>query len=267
MRTIKLCLKFYATSLKSTLEYRLEFVTSSLTILLFSVSMLVSIWILLDRFKVLQGWTLYEALFLYNLNTVAYGICAFLFYGPLVHLEEMVQRGEFDIVLVRPMNPLLYLVVTRPIYEFLGHMILGGAIFAVCFAHLNISLTTLKVVFLILDIGGAVLIYSASFLIVGALTFWIVKTYSIFDILTNSIEHLIDYPVSIYGKVVQGLFTFIIPFAFVNFFPARFFLDRKGDNMFNPILQYGTPLVGMVFFFLAYRLWKLGVKNYKSTGS
>lgn len=71
----------------------------------------VTIWILLDRFKVIKGWTLYQALFLFNLNIVAYGICGFIFYAPMVYMEQMVQRGEFDVVLVRPMNSLLYTIL------------------------------------------------------------------------------------------------------------------------------------------------------------
>jgi ABC-2 type transport system permease protein len=234
----------------------ISFVTKGLTI-----------WILLDRFKVIQGWTLYQALFLFNLNIVAYGICGFIFYSPMVYMEQMVQRGEFDVVLVRPMNSLLYTILGRPSYGYIGQLILGVGLFAICFTHLTIHVTLLKVIFLILDIGGAVLIHAALFLIVGTLTFWIVRTYSIFDVMTLSFDHLIDYPVSIYGKAIQGFLTFIIPMAFINFYPARFFLQRTGDNLFNPVLQYGTPAVGIVFFFLAYRLWKIGVNRYESTGS
>lgn len=144
---------------------------------------------------------------------------------------------------------------------------MGIGLFVICFTHLAINVTALKVIFLILDIGGAVLIHAALFLIVGTLTFWIVRTYSIFDVMTLSFDHLIDYPVSIYGKAIQGFLTFIIPMAFINFYPARFFLQRTGDNLFNPLLQYGTPAVGILFFFLAYRLWKIGVNRYESTGS
>jgi len=32
-------------------------------------------------------------------------------------------------------------------------------------------------------------------------------------------------------------------------------------------LQYGTPIVGLVMFFMAYQFWKIGVNKYESTGS
>jgi ABC-2 type transport system permease protein len=53
----------------------------------------------------------------------------------------------------------------------------------------------------------------------------------------------------------------------VNFYPVHYFLDKTGDNLFSPILQYGTPVVGIVLFFLAYQFWRIGVDKYESTGS
>jgi ABC-2 type transport system permease protein len=59
----------------------------------------------------------------------------------------------------------------------------------------------------------------------------------------------------------------VLPFAFVNFYPAHYFLDKAGGDLFFPVIQYGTPVVGIVFFLLAYQFWKVGVNKYESTGS
>ena len=105
------------------------------------------------------------------------------------------------------------------------------------------------------------------YLTVGTLNFWIVRTYSIFYALTWNFRNFINYPISIYGKFIQVLLTFVIPFAFINFYPVKYFLDKKGDTLFHPILQYGTPIVGIVLFLLAYKFWTMGVNRYESTGS
>jgi len=267
MRIAKLCIRFYSTALKNTFEYRLGALTDVFTQIIVYSALYISIWIIFDRFKIMQGWTLYEVLFLFNLNAVSNGISSFIFYSPIVYLEQMVQRGEFDIVLIRPMNPLVYTLLGRPTYYFIGHIILGTIIFAICFANLAIHVTLIKVIFLVIDIIGAVLIQSAMYVIIGSLAFWIVRIWSIFEIVTNSLNHMIDYPVSIYGKGIQAFLTFVVPFAFINFYPATYFLEKKGVNLFNPILQYGTPVVGIVSFLLAYKLWKIGVNRYESTGS
>lgn len=267
MGIINLCTRFYTTYLKSIFEYRLVFLADMFTNIITYSAMYLGIWILLDRFKVIQGWTFYEVMLLFNLNMVSYGLSSFIFRWPMLGLEQMVQRGEFDIVLIRPMNPLLYTILRRTTLAYVGHMILGTIVFAICFANLDIQWTLIKVIFLVFAIMGAVLIHSTMYLIIGKLSFWIVRTYSVFSTLMYSFRNFIDYPISIYGKVLQALLTFVIPFAFINFYPAQYFLDRKGDTLFHPILQYGTPVVGIVLFLLAYKFWTIGVNRYESTGS
>ena len=61
--------------------------------------------------------------------------------------------------------------------------------------------------------------------------------------------------------------TLILPFAFVSFFPAEYFLGKPESSIFPTFFQWGTPLVGLILFLLAYRLWSYGVDGYQSTGS
>jgi len=123
-----------------------------------------------------------------------------------------------------------------------------------------------KIVFLLAAILGAALIQAAILVIIGTMSFWLVKNTATYSLL-NCFNNFIDYPISIYNKSIQAFLTFVIPVAFVNFYPVHYFLDKTGDNLFSPILQYGTPVVGIVLFFLAYQFWRIGVDKYESTGS
>ena len=266
MRIIKLILRFYETALKRLFEFRFVTVMDILTLIMAYASGYLATWILLTKFHSIQGWTLYEVILLFNINMVAHGLGSFSFRWPMLDMERMTRQGDFDMALIRPMNPLVYTLLGRPTFAYFGNYILGAIVFVLCFTHLAIHITILKVAFLLLAILGASLIHSAIYLSVGALSFWVVKTGAVFSMI-NSLNNFTDYPITIYGKVIQVLLTFLVPFAFINFYPAYNFLDKQGGLLFSPVIQYGTPLVGMVFFFLAYRLWKLGVKNYKSTGS
>jgi len=99
------------------------------------------------------------------------------------------------------------------------------------------------------------------------ISFWIVQSLAIRDIFIHGIRRFVDYPISIYHRSIQVLVTFVIPFAFVNFYPVQYLLGGKDEVLFHPALQYGTPFVGIVLFVLAYRFWKIGINNYQSTGS
>jgi len=50
---------------------------------------------------------LYEVFLLFNINMVASGISGLFFSEPMRTMEQMVQQGDFDMVLIRPMNSLV----------------------------------------------------------------------------------------------------------------------------------------------------------------
>jgi len=72
----------------------------------------------------------------------------------------------------------------------------------------------------------------------------------------------IDLPLDVYNPVITFILTFIVPIAFINYYPAELFLG-KGFSAF----AYLTPIVGLISFVIAYNFWKIGLKNYTSTGS
>ncbi|MEE3399341.1 MAG: ABC-2 family transporter protein, partial [Eubacterium sp.] len=71
------------------------------------------------------------------------------------------------------------------------------------------------------------------------------------------------YPASIYNKVFKFIFSFIIPIAFVAYYPSLVFITP--DNV--PLLTWLSPLIGAFFFYLSYKFWMLGVRRYDFTGS
>jgi ABC-2 type transport system permease protein len=73
----------------------------------------------------------------------------------------------------------------------------------------------------------------------------------------------LDLPLEVYAPAISFVLTFIIPIGFINFYPAQLFLSKGATSYF----AYLTPLIGIASFIFSYSLWKLGVKNYSSTGS
>jgi len=266
MRTFKLSLRFFAAAVKSMLEYRLTTLIDIFTYILnFGVGY-ISTWVLLSKFQSIHGWTLYEVFFLFNINMVASGISGLFISSPMRGMEQMLQNGDFDMVLIRPMDSLFYTIIGCPNFTSTSALILGTGVFILCFTHLAIHITILKIVFLLAAILGAALIQTAILVVIGTMSFWLVKNTATYSLL-NCFNNFLDYPITIYARSIQAFLTFVIPVAFVNFYPAHYFLNKTGDNLFFPALQYGTPVVGLVMFFMAYQFWKIGVNKYESTGS
>ena len=71
-----------------------------------------------------------------------------------------------------------------------------------------------------------------------------------------------QYPIGIFRKGFVFIFTFIIPFASVNYYPLLYLLGRS-DN----ILYYLSPLLVFIYLIPCILAFKVGLKHYESTGS
>src|SRR5205823_4440594 len=81
--------------------------------------------------------------------------------------------------------------------------------------------------------------------------FRVVRTDSLIwwaDDLGNSFA---NYPLTVFPFVARFLLTWIVPIAFLGFFPASALLGRADAVPFSPLLAYGAPIVGVGVFIAA----------------
>lgn len=267
MNYAKMYGRYIVLTLKSRMEYRFSFLMDILIHIFIYVINYMSLWIIFEKFKSISGWGFYEVMFLYNLNLLSYGFCCMFFYSPMQGLERMVQRGDFDSILVRPIKPFWHLIFRGFNHVFLGHIILAAIIFYVSISHLQVSWNLFKALMFLLVIIGGVLIQTAILVLSGSLSFWFVRSRAAVNTTIYGLRAFLDYPITIYPGWIQVILTFIVPYAFVNFYPSELFLQKSGAMLFHPTLQYGTPVVGILLFALSMKVWDIGVQRYQSTGS
>lgn len=227
----------------------------------------VMIWVLIDRFKNIGGWGPYEVMLLYALNIITYSFAGFLLYHPSSRLPRLIANGDFDEVLTKPLNPSLYLISKEFNPGYVFHIALAVIVMTICFNNLGIVLTPLNFLFLIVIIMSGALIQGAAFIFTSVPSFWLIRNNSIRSILMYDMKEFIRYPISIYGKFLQILLTVFLPYAFINFYPAQYFLGKNDFLMFHPVFQYLSPVVGIILFLVAYKFWTIALKHYQSTGS
>jgi ABC-2 type transport system permease protein len=76
------------------------------------------------------------------------------------------------------------------------------------------------------------------------------------------------YPISIYTRGVRIVLAFVLPFAFMNYFPATYFLAKSETGLhLNPAVGLLTPAIGLAWFGVSYLFWKAGLQHYQGTGS
>lgn len=230
-------------------------------------SVFLAMWVILENFNEIQGWTFYEVLFLYNLNLFSYGISGFFLWNAMRNLENQIYTGEFDVTLVKPMPVMLHLIYKQINHGFIGHIMLGASVLVICMKQLNIIFSLFNFVYLLLIILGAVMIQSAIMIITGSVSFWVIKSTAIVDTVIYGVRGFVNYPLIVYNRLIQLFLTFVIPYGFINYYPATSLMKKVDNGAFFQQVQYLTPVVGIMLFILSLIVWKCGVNRYHSSGN
>jgi ABC-2 type transport system permease protein len=94
------------------MEYKASFLFYIFAILSFYAGQFGLLFILLNRFHEIKGWSVGEMVFLYSLQAFAFGFTNLIF-SQLVNFDKMIVDGEFDRVLVRPLSPLGQVIFSK----------------------------------------------------------------------------------------------------------------------------------------------------------
>ncbi|MFR8757389.1 MAG: ABC-2 family transporter protein [Clostridium sp.] len=96
----------------------------------------------------------------------------------------------------------------------------------------------------IFDTGGGLCIYSGS-----CLLDW--ESEGLYRLLYKNLTEFIQYPFACLSPGIRELLTFVLPYAFINYYPVQYFIDRQ-EGICPGILRYLTPLrLRCVFAFQA----------------
>jgi ABC-2 type transport system permease protein len=182
------------------------------------------LWLLLTRFKNIAGWTLPEVLLLHSLNVVSYTVAASFVFHIARNIESYIVTGQLDAVLLKPVHPLLWLSGFFYSPTYISQTILGMGVVLWSAAQLRVAWTPAAIAALLVMLLGASLLQAALFLVSSSVTFWTTRGRNIASAIL-SLRGLVDFPVSIYGPGIRLLLTFVVPVAFINYYPAGLLLD------------------------------------------
>ncbi|GLU45820.1 ABC transporter permease [Nocardiopsis ansamitocini] len=214
----------------------------------------------------LAGFTLHEALLIYGLTGTAFCL-ADLLMGSTERLGEHVRKGGFDVMLVRPVSPLVQLATDGFSPRRLGKLVPGLVALVVALGVLEISWTPGRMAMVpVLVVSGAVI--CCSLWVIGAcMQFFIAEARELSNAITYGGYALSEYPLAIYGRDIVRAVTFVVPLAFVSWQPALYLLGRPDPLGMWPWLRYASPVVAVLLCAVAALTWRVGLRHYRSTGS
>lgn len=247
--------------LKTRLTYRSDFWLEVISDLAFNVMNLFFILVVYMHTDFIDGWTRAEVIFIYGYFMVPAGIFQ-TFFNLWNFGERYIVKGEMDRVLTRPAHNLVQITLENMDPSSLFGALVGVGVMAYAWGGLDVELMWYDPLVFVLLALGSVMIYAGLYTSLTAISFYSDAPTGIVPLIYN-IQNYGRYPVSIYNGIVRFVLTWVLPFAFVGFYPAAYFLDKSG-YLGMALL---TPVVGAVFLAIGLFLWHTGVKRYRGAGS
>lgn len=266
MNTIRRALRmhriFCAQEIKKMMEYKENFVVGIIGFLLAQMTNIIFIWIIFEQIPSLKGWSINQIVFIYGFSLVPKGIDHLLFDNLWAVGHFIVRKGDFDKYLTRPVNTLFHVMVERLQIDALGEIVMGISLICVTIFKVGIEWSVEKVVLILIVIPFSTLIYTGIKIATAALAFWLKRSGNI-TYMFYMVNDFAKYPVTIYNNTIRGIITYIIPFAFTAFYPAKYILTGS-----NPLFNIGmTVIMAIVFMTIGIIVWNRGIKAYESAGS
>ncbi len=265
--TIHMIGMYIKTTMKSWFQYKIDAILRSVAVFLRESTGIIVVYFTLLKFNNLNGWDMYEMLFLFSLIFLTYGILIIFFTG-LRDFGHTVRTGNFDRFILRPRGLLFQIIcVDSDWFAAIGHGSLGIILFIVSAGKVGVVWSPKIILYYFSTVVGGVLIQGAIFLILASLNFYLLNTNSLKDLFYYNARKFAGYPISIFHKAIQVFMIYVVPFAFVSYFPAQYLLRKPDIEQYPEIFLYLSPIVGIVMYIIAYAFWRFSLRYYKSSGN
>ncbi len=218
-------------------------------------------------FPTMLGWHVGEVAMLMAVTSFSFGM-AELFGAGIDVFDETIRRGDFDRVLLRPVEALILVASSEFRLRRLGRITQGilGFVLALVLLH-GVNWTPLKVMALLIGTVSGALIFISILLLGATMCFWTVQTTELTSSLYYGGREMLSYPITIYHQAVQHFLLFVVPLAFGTFLPTCYLLNKSLPLGLPVWVTFLAPIVAFAFTSVAIWIWGFGVRRYQSTGS
>jgi ABC-2 type transport system permease protein len=251
---------------RSQMQYRGSFLLDLAANVVITALDFLAVFLVMVRFRTMAGWSLSEVIFLYGSSAVSFSTAEF-FCGAFAGFDRWVVRGEFDRFLIRPL-PIVFQMLSGEVQlRRVGRILQGTAALVLALVLLRPAWGIGDCLFFCVMLLSGFALFLAIFITGATISFWTPQTSELTNILTYGGQFMTSYPMNIYQVWMRSIFTFLIPMAFVNFYPAVRLLGKPDPFGLPPWIPFASPLIAAGALSIALAFWTTGVRHYQSTGS
>lgn len=267
MSTALLYGKLLAVSLRAQMQYRTAFVLMFFGTFFTCIVEAVGILALFDRFGNLGIWTLGHVAFLYGTVNIGFALVDMFARGFDTFGSELIRTGQFDRVLLRPVNTVLQIAARDLPLQKLARLTQGVLVFGYAIWTLELVWTSKQVMLYIFAMSSLVAFFYGIQIVRATMCFWTIESLEIVNTLSHGGQETAQYPMSIYKESFRDFFTYVIPLACVSYFPLVGVMGVDDPLGSTWSLQALSPIAGYVFLGVCLVFWSIGIRHYRSTGS
>ncbi|MBS41904.1 MAG: transporter [Nocardioides sp.] len=220
--------------------------------------------VILGNIDDLGGFGLHEIAFLYGASGLGIAF-ADLLVGRVERLGQMIRLGRLDVMMVKPVPLLVQVCADEFALRRLARVLQAGVVFGVgCW---TVDWTLPRVGASVVMVVCSALIFFSLFVGLACVQFWTTDSAEVASAFTYGGNTVTSYPLSVFPSEVVKALTFVVPIAFVSWYPALFVLGRPDPFGLPSWLQHAAPVAAAVCLLAAGLAWRAGVRHYRSTGS
>lgn len=267
LKTIQKYIRIYRVLLKYSViqstTYRANFFWELLIEFGYQIGLVVFFYALFGHITEIAGWSYYEVLFLAGLNIVYGGLLwGMVFVFGLTRLPEDIKNGNIDIALLKPLNPLFNLTLSKPYFTSLSAPPIGLGLMYYSVLKIGKVIPIQNILFgTIIFCCGLLIAYSIA-VIFSSMSFRFINSTAFQQIGERIIDMYTRNPHSVYRGGLRIILFFIVPLVFVSSIPSSTVL--RGVEFQYVFLGIG---LAAIFLLVAILVWDRMIRYYSSASS
>jgi ABC-2 type transport system permease protein len=242
------------------LQYRANFFASVIGTAFWLGMALLTVQVFYSHTASLGGWSFWETVVLLGVFNALVGVVEGVLRPGIGSLPDEVRHGSLDQILVRPIDPQLYLSIRELDLWRVVDVVLGLSVSVYAMHRLGRPITLASASgFTVTFITAIVVLYSL-WAALMSLAFWLVAVENLSTVF-DSVFEAARYPASAYPTALRIIFVFVLPVAWMTTTPASALVGRLGiAGVLESIAVAAASLI------VSRVIWRFGLKRYTSAG-